>query len=190
MPDPITEFFAAAERARAQSIDTSPVAIATAGRDGKSSLRIVLIREVDDRGFVFYTNYDSRKARELTENPVAALCFFWPAIEQQIRVEGPVEKVTGAESDAYFATRPRGSQLGAWASDQSGVLASREELEQRFHDVEARFKDKVVTRPPNWGGYRLVPERIEFWYGRPDRLHDRIAYTREGGGWRTARLYP
>lgn len=188
--DPISEFLAAAERARAQSIDIAPAALATSSPEGRPSLRIVLVRQIDDRGFVFYTNYNSRKARELAGNPFASLCFFWPTIEEQISVEGPVTKVSAEESDRYFATRPRGSQLGAWASEQSAPLSSREALETRFHDMEARFADRLVARPPFWGGYRLMPERVEFWHGRPDRLHDRMVYAKDGGGWRIERLYP
>lgn len=188
--DPISEFLAAAERARAHSIDIAPAALATSSPDGRPAIRIVLVRQIDDRGFVFYTNYNSRKGRELAENRFAALCFYWPALEEQIRVEGPVTKVGDEESDGYFATRPRGSQLGAWASDQSALLPSRETLEGRFREVEARFADRLVPRPPFWGGYRLSPEWIEFWHGRPDRLHDRIVYSKDAAGWRIERLYP
>ena len=151
---------------------------------------MVLLRGVDERGFVFHTNYNSRKARELGANPQAALCFHWPTLEEQIRVEGGTERLTAAESDAYFNTRPRGSQLGAWASEQSEVLPSRETLEEQYRAVERRFEGSPVPRPPFWGGFRLVPDRIEFWFGRPDRLHDRVSYTREREGWRIERLYP
>lgn len=188
--NPITEFLDAAERARAHQVDTAPAALATAAADGHPSVRMVLLRGVDERGFVFFTNYQSRKGRELDANPHAALCFHWVALDEQIRIEGGVERVTAAESDAYFATRPRGSQLGAWASDQSATLPSRESLEARYRDIESRFRDLPVERPPFWGGYRLIPTRIEFWYGRTDRLHDRVLYTRDGNGWRIERLYP
>jgi pyridoxamine 5'-phosphate oxidase len=188
--DPITEFLNAMERAVARQVDTAPVALATADASGQPSVRMVLLRSVDQRGFVFHTSYRSRKARELTENPQAALCIHWPSLEEQIRVEGRVEPLDGAESDAYFASRPRGSQLGAWASDQSAVLASREALEETYREIERRFEGQEVPRPPFWGGYRLVPARIEFWFGRPDRLHDRLLYVRHGTAWRIERLYP
>ena len=151
---------------------------------------MVLLRNVDQRGFVFYTNYKSRKARELTQNPWAALCVHWHTLEEQIRIEGAVEILGAAESNAYFAGRPRGSQLGAWASDQSAPLPSRETLEEAYRETERRFEGRAVPRPDFWGGFRLVPQRIEFWFGRPDRLHDRILYERDGNAWKIARLYP
>jgi pyridoxamine 5'-phosphate oxidase len=188
--DPITEFLSAVERATSHQVDTAPAALATADGAGRPSVRMVLIRHVDAHGFVFHTNYRSRKGRELTGNPHAALCYHWVALDEQIRVEGRVERLSDAESDAYFATRPRGSQLGAWASDQSAVLSSREVLETQYRAIEQRFASREVTRPEFWGGFRLLPDRIEFWYGRPDRLHDRVQYTREGDRWRIERLYP
>ena len=188
--NPITEFLNAVERAAARQVDTSPVALATADRRGRPSVRMVLLRGADERGFVFHTNYNSRKARELTENPHAALCVHWHSLEEQIRIEGSVEKLGAEESDAYFASRPRGSQLGAWASNQSAPLASRETLEEEYRATERRFDGQSIPRPPYWGGFRLVPVRIEFWFGRPDRLHDRLLYVRESAGWTIARLYP
>ena len=188
--DPITEFLNAKERAEAHQIDTAPVTLATADTNGQPSARMVLLRGVDERGFTFFTNYDSRKGRELDANPKASLCIHWVALDEQIRIEGAVERVSDNESDAYFASRPRGSQLGAWASEQSQVLPSRETLEERYRDIERRFENRPVARPPFWGGYRLVPRRIEFWYGRPDRLHDRVLYVRDGSSWRIERLYP
>jgi pyridoxamine 5'-phosphate oxidase len=191
MPEnPVDVYLGAAERARQQGIDTAPVALATADAAGRPSVRIVLIRHVDERGFVFHTNYNSRKAADLNENPRAALCFHWPSLEEQIRVEGRVERISPSESDEYFATRPRGSQIGAWASDQSRELTSQEALHQRTREVEERFAGRDVTRPPHWGGIRVIPERIEFWFGRVDRLHERLVYTRSGVEWHLSRLYP
>ena len=190
MADPIEKYIAQARRAVEQGVDTAPAALGTADTSGRPSVRIVLIRGVDARGFVFYTNYGSRKARDLESNPAAALCQHWPTLEQQVRVEGRVERVSGEESDAYFAGRPRESQIGAWASQQSATLDSRDTLEMRYREVEARFEGKAVTRPPFWGGYRIIPAMIEFWYGRPGRLHERLVYAREGGRWIERALYP
>jgi len=188
--DPITEFENAVERANAHQVDTAPAVLATTDGAGRPSARLVLLRGVDARGFMFFTNYNSRKGRELAANPHAALCFYWASLDEQIRIEGSVERISREESDEYFAGRPRGSQLGAWASDQSEVLPSRETLEEKYREIERRFTDRTVDRPPFWGGYRLQPVRIEFWYGRPDRLHDRVLYVREGDVWRIERLYP
>jgi pyridoxamine 5'-phosphate oxidase len=188
--NPITEFLNAVERATAHQVDTTPVALATADGAGRPSVRMVLLRGIDERGFVFHTNYESRKGQELDANPHAALCFYWPTLDEQIRVEGEVERLPGGESDAYFAGRPRGSQLGAWASAQSQVLKNREMLEENYRATETRFEGQSVPRPQFWGGYRLKPTRIEFWYGRPDRLHDRVVYTRQGDAWKIERLYP
>jgi pyridoxamine 5'-phosphate oxidase len=188
--NPITEFLSAMERAEQRQVDTAPVALATADASGRPSVRMVLLRGVDERGFVFHTNYNSRKARELAENPRASLCVHWHSLEEQIRIEGTVERLRDAESDQYFASRPRGSQLGAWASNQSAPLPSRETLEEEYREIERRFEGRRIPRPPFWGGFRLVPEQIEFWFGRPDRLHDRLLYTRSGDGWTIERLYP
>ena len=188
--DPITEFLNAVERAQAHQVDTAPVVLATTNALGQPSARLVLLRGIDQRGFVFFTNYNSRKGRELDANPRAALCIHWPTLDEQIRIEGDAARVSAEESDAYFAGRPRGSQLGAWASEQSEVLPSRETLEERYRDIERRFEGVAVDRPPFWGGYRLAPQRIEFWYGRPDRLHDRVLYVRDERVWRIERLYP
>ena len=188
--DPIERFLEAANRAREAGIDTAPVALATADASGRTSVRMVLVRHVDERGFVFHTNYNSRKASDIAANPRAALCFHWPAIEEQIRIEGAIEKIDANESDVYFASRPRGSQIGAWASDQSRELESRADLESRVRDFEAKFAAGPVPRPPFWGGLRIVPDRIEFWIGRADRLHDRTLYARDGAGWRITQLYP
>jgi pyridoxamine 5'-phosphate oxidase len=189
-PNPVIQFLKAVERAQSHNIDTTPVALATADRRGRPAVRMVLLRGVDDRGFVFHTNYTSRKGRELDENPHAALCFHWPTLDEQIRIEGPAERLAADESDAYFAGRPRGSQLGAWSSPQSQVMESREVLERHVRETEARFEGQTVPRPPFWGGYRIRHERVEFWTGRPDRLHDRIVYVRDGDGWRIERLFP
>lgn len=167
--------------------------LCTATTDGKPSARMVLLKGIDEAGFVFYTNYHSRKARELETNPFAALVFYWEPLERQVRVEGRVTRITPGESDSYFQTRPRESQLSAIASPQSEVIPSRAELEQRYREVEQRYRDEsaVVERPDNWGGYRLAPERIEFWKGRPGRLHDRLLYELQpNGDWIITRLAP
>lgn len=167
------------------------LALATATPDGRPSVRHVLLKGVDGGGFVFYTNYGSRKAAELDANPVAALVFPWLSLNRQIRAEGRVERVTEAESDEYFASRPRGSQLGAWASRQSEVIADRGVLDARLAEAEERFADREVERPPHWGGYRLVADAIEVWQGRDSRLHDRFRYTRRPDGtWHIDRLSP
>lgn len=159
---------------------------------GQPSQRVVLLKGLpDDAGFLFFTNYDSQKGHELGAQPRAALNFFWPGLERQVRVEGLVEKASEAVSTAYFQSRPRSSQVGAWASPQSQVIGSRAELEAREHDIEAEFADhNPLPRPPHWGGYVLRPQRVEFWQGRPSRLHDRLVYEREGEGWKISRLAP
>jgi len=190
--DPITEFKKAFERARpAEPREATAVTLATATPDGRPSARVVLLKHVDERGFVFYTNYGSRKARELEANPRAALCVYWESIEQQVRVEGRVERISDEESDAYFASRPRISQVGAWASRQSEALDGRARLIGRALKVEAKYAGRKVPRPPFWGGFRIVPDRIELWWNQLYRLHDRLVYLRDGDGpWRKERLYP
>jgi pyridoxamine 5'-phosphate oxidase len=180
-----------AEAVHAGQMDPEAMTLATSSGDGRVSARIVLLRGCDQRGFAFYTNYSSRKAQDLEEKRSASLVFYWATLNRQVRIEGEVEKVDVAESEAYFRSRPRGSQLAAWASPQSDVIESREDLESRFAEVEKRFEDREVTRPPFWGGYRVQPTSIEFWQGRESRLHDRILYRRnEQGNWTRTRLAP
>jgi len=189
--DPIElfrEWFAAARRAGIFLPEAMTVATATP--DGVPSARMMLLKGVEAGSFVFFTNYESRKAGELAANPRAALVFHWAVLERQVRVEGTVERLPPGESEVYFRTRPRGSRIGAWASKQSRPLADRAELEARVREHDARFAGGEVPLPPFWGGLRLVPERIEFWQGRLDRLHDRLRFERDGGSWRTVRLYP
>lgn len=167
------------------------ITLATATKDGRPSARMVLLKQFDDRGFVFYTNYESQKARELDENPQAALVCYWVQLDRQIRVEGSVERISAEESDNYFRTRPRESQLGALASPQSQVIEGRDVLERRFRELDEEYRDRPVDRPERWGGYRLKPERIEFWCNRKGRLHDRILYELESDRqWRISRLAP
>ncbi|WP_084584162.1 pyridoxamine 5'-phosphate oxidase [Sphingomonas azotifigens] len=170
--------------------DSNAMALATADAEGRPSVRMVLLKGYDERGFVFYTNRESRKAGDLAANPHVALLFHWKSLRRQIRIEGPIAFVSDAESDAYFASRSRDSQLGAWASDQSRPLDSRATFEERYEAVRARFEGGAVPRPPHWGGYRVTPERIEFWLDREHRLHERRVFTRAGDGWREGMLYP
>jgi pyridoxamine 5'-phosphate oxidase len=170
--------------------EPNAMTLATCTPDGVPSARIVLLKICDDRGLVFFTNYNSRKGDELANNPRAALVFFWPALERQVRVEGRVELATEQESDEYFVTRPLNSRLGAWASAQSGVLADRAALERQHEELVARYPDENIPRPPHWGGYRVVPTVFEFWQGRPSRLHDRIRFRKADQGWVRDRLSP
>ena len=189
--DPIRQFERwFADALSAQVLEPNAMTLATATRDGSPSARIVLLKGVDAHGFTFFTDYRSRKGAELTENPLAALTFLWKEIERQVRIAGAVSRVSSAESEAYFRSRPPGSRLGAWASHQSAVIASREALEERLRDVTRQFPTDDIPLPPHWGGFRVVPDEVEFWQGRPSRLHDRLRYHREPSGWRIERLSP
>ena len=188
--DPFKQFHAWLREALAAEVpEPTAMTLATVDDEGSPSARIMLLKALDERGFVFYTNYESRKGRELSSRPRAALTFFWKELERQVRIEGSVEKVSAAESDEYFASRPLGSRIGAWASTQSATIASRPWLEARVKAAEAQYGESP-PRPPHWGGFRVIPDWLEFWQGRQSRLHDRIAYTREASGWVVSRLSP
>ncbi|MBF2005563.1 MAG: pyridoxamine 5'-phosphate oxidase [Chlorogloeopsis fritschii C42_A2020_084] len=191
-PNPFIQFQKWFDQALdAQLPEPNAMAVATATPDGKPSARMVLLKDFDERGFVFFTNYNSQKGQELAENPQAALVFWWAELERQVRIAGYVEKVSEQESDEYFQSRPFNSRLGAWASHQSEVIASREELEQRLQALQAKYENQDIPRPPYWGGLRVIPTEIEFWQGRPSRLHDRLLYTRlDEHSWKIERLSP
>ncbi len=179
------------EAGKSEPNDPNAMALATADARGRPSVRMVLLKGVDERGFVFYTNLNSDKGRQLTENPFAALCFHWKTMRRQVRIEGPVERVSDVEADAYYASRARDSRIGAWASKQSRPLASRFELEKRVARYAAKYALGDVPRPPFWSGFRVLPERIEFWIDRPFRLHERLVFLKNGDqGWRTQNLFP
>ncbi|HSQ28833.1 MAG TPA: pyridoxamine 5'-phosphate oxidase [Gemmatimonadaceae bacterium] len=192
--DPIARFIGIFEQAKALSRELLPeptaFALGTVDESGQPSVRILLLKHVDEQGFVFYTNFQSRKGRELLASRRAALCFHWQHLEMQVRVEGAAQPVSDAEADAYFASRARGSQIGAWASIQSSLMARPGDLEARVREVEQRFEGESVPRPPHWSGFRVAPERIEFWRNMPSRLHVRHVYTRDGAAWRIEQLYP
>jgi pyridoxamine 5'-phosphate oxidase len=191
-PDPMKQFRAWLEDAlNAKLVQPLGMTLATAGRNCKPSARMVLLRGLDEKGFVFFTNYDSRKSGELDENPWASLVFYWAELDRQVRVEGPAERVSKEESDAYYQTRARGSQLGAWASPQSQVVPDRAFLDRSMQEFAARYQTGPVPRPPHWGGYRVIPDLIEFWQGQENRLHDRLRYRKlESGTWLLERLAP
>ena len=189
--DPIAMFTGLFEQAQKCGLEEpEAMVLSTVDQNGRPSSRYVLLKGLDARGFVFYTNLESRKARALAANPYAALCFYWPPLDKQVRIEGDVERVSDEDADAYFSTRPRESQLGAWASRQSSALDSRATLEQQLDETRARFDGRAVTRPPYWSGYRVVPNAIEFWTRHAARLHDRARFTRDDGRWLRTLLYP
>jgi pyridoxamine 5'-phosphate oxidase len=191
-PDPFAQFARWFDDAKAAVKDLPEGAmLATSTQEGEVSVRVVLLKSFDEHGFIFYTNYNSRKGAQIHDNPRAALALWWPQLERQVRIEGGIVRTTEEESDAYFATRPRGSQLGAWASEQSKVIAGRGDLDARFEELSKCYPEGTIPRPPHWGGYRVIPIYFEFWQGRVDRLHDRFGYRlREANDWIIERLSP
>jgi len=189
--NPIQRFQEVYTRAGQCGLELAEAAsLATSDKDGRPSVRVVLLKDYDEEGFVFYTNLKSRKAKDIEQNPLVSLCFWWAPLQEQVRIEGPAEVVSDAEADAYFATRDRESQIGAWASHQSDKLGSSDELAKSFESSTKEFEGAEVPRPPHWGGYRLIPEEIEFWIGKPHRLHERFLYKRQNGSWVMTMLYP
>jgi len=190
-PDPVEQFRGWFDDALSANLhEPNAVTLATATRAGRPSARVVLLKGFDERGFVFYTNYEGRKGRELEENPYCALVFYWGELERQVRIEGWAARVSGEESEAYYQSRPRGSRLGAWVSEQSRPVVGREALEGRLRELEREYEGREVPRPPFWGGYRVEPGEMEFWQGRENRLHDRLVYRRSDEGWEIERLQP
>jgi len=184
------QWFADAVKTEQPPVEPNTMTLATVDAEGRPHCRVLLLKGLDERGFTFFSNYDSAKGEQLAARPYAAMTFFWPSLERQVRIEGRVERVTAAESDAYFQVRPLGSRLGAWASPQSRVIKDRAELENLLAQVEERFLDQAPHCPPHWGGYRLLAERVEFWQGRTSRLHDRLDYRLDNDGWSRERLAP
>lgn len=189
--DPIGQFGKWWKDALSSDIEeVNAMTLATANAAGRPSARIVLLKGFDENGFIFFTNYGSHKGNDIADNPFASLVFFWKELERQVRVTGRIEKISAAESDAYFISRPVGSQIGAWASPQSQVIADREVIANKVDELEKRFTNQAIVRPEHWGGYVVKPDSVEFWQGRPSRLHDRIQYTLQGASWKIQRLAP
>ena len=189
--DPLSQFAIWFEEAqKAAAVEPNAMTLSTVSASGKPSSRIVLLKGIEEQAMIFFTNYSSDKGKDMLENPYVALNFFWPELERQVRIEGTITKTSAEESDVYFNSRPIGSQLGAWASPQSSIVNSREEMEANLLEFERKFKDRVIPRPPHWGGYKVSPEKMEFWQGRASRLHDRFLYSLEANQWKIDRLAP